>query len=678
MGSNMAEAHPVGFRWPMKAKEKGATLIHVDPRFTPHRRMCDIYVGIRAGTRHRLPRRADQLRPDARAVVQGIRAGVHERRDDHRGGVPGHRGPGRHLQRLRRRRAATTTPAKGAGATRARHGRDGKRTESRARRPDGRPAAKTGGRPRHARLRPDGRGGQRTASRARHPTDAPGRRSAATRRCSTRAASFQILKKHFARYTPEVGRRGLRLHARGGRARRRAALRRTPGASGPARSSTPSAGRSTRPACRSSAPPASCSCCWATSAGPAAASWRCAGTASIQGSHRHPDALRPAARLPAAAGRRRAPREARRATSSTRGCPTGYWANIKKFIVSLLKAWYGDAATAENDFRFDWLPRIDGDYSQLPFFNRMAKGEVKGYFLFGQNPGGGGPERRAAPRGAAQARLAGRARLVRDRERHVLEERPDGPAAARDQDRGLLHPRRGRSPEKEGSFTNTQRLLQWHDKARGPAGRLPLRPVVRLQPRQAAEGAVRRLDEAAGPGDPDTSPGTTTTTSRRACPTARSAASRASRTSRRCCRRSTAIDLTRPTRQTGKPKLLPGFSELKDDGIDRLRLLDLLAASSRATTATAPASASVTDNPRAAGVGLRLAAQPPDHVQPRLGRPAGQAVVGAQEAHLVGRAAAEVGRRRRARLPARQAARLPAAAGRQGHGRDRRRRSRSS
>ena len=50
MGSNMAEAHPVGFRWPMKAKERGATLIHVDPRFTRTSALCDFYVGIRAGT----------------------------------------------------------------------------------------------------------------------------------------------------------------------------------------------------------------------------------------------------------------------------------------------------------------------------------------------------------------------------------------------------------------------------------------------------------------------------------------------------------------------------------------------------------------------------------------------------------------------------------------------------
>ena len=50
MGSNMAEAQPVGFRWPMEAKEKGAKLIHVDPRFTRMSAVCDLYVGIRSGS----------------------------------------------------------------------------------------------------------------------------------------------------------------------------------------------------------------------------------------------------------------------------------------------------------------------------------------------------------------------------------------------------------------------------------------------------------------------------------------------------------------------------------------------------------------------------------------------------------------------------------------------------
>src|SRR3954468_13652133 len=50
MGSNMAEAHPVGFRFPLKARERGATLIHVDPHFTRTSAMCNQYVPIRAGS----------------------------------------------------------------------------------------------------------------------------------------------------------------------------------------------------------------------------------------------------------------------------------------------------------------------------------------------------------------------------------------------------------------------------------------------------------------------------------------------------------------------------------------------------------------------------------------------------------------------------------------------------
>src|SRR5436305_8395957 len=50
MGSNMAEAHPVAFRFPMKAREKGAKLIHVDPHFSRTSACATTYVPIRAGT----------------------------------------------------------------------------------------------------------------------------------------------------------------------------------------------------------------------------------------------------------------------------------------------------------------------------------------------------------------------------------------------------------------------------------------------------------------------------------------------------------------------------------------------------------------------------------------------------------------------------------------------------
>jgi formate dehydrogenase major subunit len=151
------------------------------------------------------------------------------------------------------------------------------------------------------------------------------------------------------------------------------------------------------------------------------------------------------------------------------GMTTGYWANFRKFIVSLLKAWYGDAATPENDFCFSWLPRVDADYSQLAYFDRMAKGEVKGYFLFGQNPGGGGPNA-----GLHRAGLRNLDWLVVldwfEIESAVFwKSDPTGPPPAEIKTEVFLLPAAA-APEKEGTLTNTQRVLQWHDKAVDPLG----------------------------------------------------------------------------------------------------------------------------------------------------------------------------------------------------------------
>src|SRR5688500_16746321 len=50
MGSSMAENHPVGFRWVIEARERGATIIHIDPRFTRTSAMADMWAPLRAGT----------------------------------------------------------------------------------------------------------------------------------------------------------------------------------------------------------------------------------------------------------------------------------------------------------------------------------------------------------------------------------------------------------------------------------------------------------------------------------------------------------------------------------------------------------------------------------------------------------------------------------------------------
>ena len=65
-----------------------------------------------------------------------------------------------------------------------------------------------------------------------------------------------------------------------------------------------------------------------------------------------------------------------------------WWSNRPKYVVSLLKAWYGDNATKENDYGYSWVPKMDPgvDYSHLYIFDRMYKGGIKGGLCFAHNP----------------------------------------------------------------------------------------------------------------------------------------------------------------------------------------------------------------------------------------------------------------------------------------------------
>src|SRR3984957_18157439 len=69
-----------------------------------------------------------------------------------------------------------------------------------------------------------------------------------------------------------------------------------------------------------------------------------------------------------------------------------YWSNTPKFAVSFLKAMYGDAATKQNDFAFHYLPKIDRNYSWVNIWNDMYEGKIKGMFAFGMNGGMIGPD----------------------------------------------------------------------------------------------------------------------------------------------------------------------------------------------------------------------------------------------------------------------------------------------
>src|SRR5438874_6242459 len=64
----------------------------------------------------------------------------------------------------------------------------------------------------------------------------------------------------------------------------------------------------------------------------------------------------------------------------------GYWAWFRRYTVSLLKAWWGGHATADNDFAWNYLPHISAGHSAYDTVLDMLDGKVKGYMLLGENP----------------------------------------------------------------------------------------------------------------------------------------------------------------------------------------------------------------------------------------------------------------------------------------------------
>jgi formate dehydrogenase major subunit len=153
--------------------------------------------------------------------------------------------------------------------------------------------------------------------------------------------------------------------------------------------------------------------------------------------------------------------------------PTGYWANMKAYTVSLLKAYFGDAATADNDFCFDHLPRLTGSHSTYETVLAQMDGTCKGYFLMGENPAVGSADAKMQRLGMANLDWL----VVRDFS--LIESATwwkDGPEIESGELRTadiateVFFLPAAAHTEKNGSFTNTQRLLQWHHAATEPAG----------------------------------------------------------------------------------------------------------------------------------------------------------------------------------------------------------------
>ena len=142
-----------------------------------------------------------------------------------------------------------------------------------------------------------------------------------------------------------------------------------------------------------------------------------------------------------------------------------YWSNTPKFAVSFLKAMYGDAANKENDWAFDYLPKVDREYSWTHIWDDMYQGKVKGLIAFGMNGVAIGPNSQKNIDALKKAELAGGLRYLSRRNQRLLEI-PRHHAGGDEE-----HPDRGLSPARRGIRRKRRHLRQLRALAAMEVGR---------------------------------------------------------------------------------------------------------------------------------------------------------------------------------------------------------------
>ena len=452
----MAEAHPVGFQWVMEAKKRGAKVIHVDPRFTRTSALADLHVPIRAGadiafvgglinyvlTTGKFFREYVINYTNAATVLTGDFADT----EDLDGVFSG-------LDREYRLYDMETWRYQGEEVRPAVGQRSPEETRARPTREQLRQIRAAGRGERH------GSGGA-----ACHPS--PDTDETLQNPCCV----FQVLKRHYARYTPEMVAEvtGIPeatfqkvcelLTENSGRDRTTAFVysvgwtHHTIGAQNIRSASILQAllGNIGRP-------------------GGGVMALR--GHASIQGSTDIPtlfDLLPGYLPMPHVYGN-----EDLSAYVAAETVQNGFWANTSDYMVSLLKAYWGDAATKDNDFCYGYLPRLTGSHSTFDTVLAQLDGVCTGYLLLGQNPAVGSANARMQRLGLANLDWL----VVRDfsltesatwwRNGPEIE---TGEMRTEDLKTEVFFLPAAAQTEKDGSFTNTQRLLQWHHTAVEPAG----------------------------------------------------------------------------------------------------------------------------------------------------------------------------------------------------------------
>jgi formate dehydrogenase major subunit len=444
MGSNMAENHPVGFQWPMEARRRGAKLIHVDPRYTRTSAMANTYVPIRAGT-------------DI-AFLGGIVNYILDNERDFREYVVKY----------------TNAPViidEGFKDTEDLDGYfsgwdpDKKKYDNSTWQYHGMPTHGAAGEREMGATQGESAGHGGAGGQLRHGEPPDEDETLQHPRCV-----YQLLKKHYRRYTPEVvadicGCTEEQLIEVAESLCENSGRERTSAFAYAVGWTQHTVGvQYIRTACI-------IQLLLGNIGRPGGGVMALRGHASIQGSTDVPtlyNILPGYIPMPHAHAH-----EDLDEYIDLNASPTGYWGNLRDYVVSLLKAWWGESATAENDFRFDYLPRITGDHSAYQSVLGMLDGKVKGYLLLGENPAVGNSNSRIHR--LAMAKLDWL--VVRDfteiESACFWKDGPEietGELVTEEIPTEVFFLPAATHTEKDGSFTNTQRLLQWHFKAVEPEG----------------------------------------------------------------------------------------------------------------------------------------------------------------------------------------------------------------
>ncbi len=156
-----------------------------------------------------------------------------------------------------------------------------------------------------------------------------------------------------------------------------------------------------------------------------------------------------------------------------------YWSNYPKFHVSLMKAFWGDAATKQNDWCYDWLPKLDKVYDVLQVFELMHQGKMTGYFCQGFNPLASIPNKAKLIAGLSKLKYL----VVIDPLATETSCFWENHGQYNDVDPAKIQTEVFRLPsvcfaEEDGSLTNSGRWLQWHWKGAPPPGDAKTDPAI--------------------------------------------------------------------------------------------------------------------------------------------------------------------------------------------------------